>query len=279
MVLPEQNLKLKYLKNNTIYSNHLKTSHQSSKLKLYFLAIINYFYTYMSKQMITLLYIEDDLSYATLVKEWLKLEGITTFIANTKVNAKKLFLKQHPDLLLVDLDLSLPKEGLEIIQEILIKYPHFPIIVYSVHADPETVIATMNLGVMHHVNKDRSIPELVAMIRNAYKQAYRNKDYWNPEYHLSAITTFNFQNNTLIINGKQQPLKKTAGKLLKQLCMHINEFVSPAELSHALWGFEKEIRELKRYIQNLRELLKEDPDIQIINQNGGYYQLECNAWK
>ena len=61
--------------------------------------------------------------------------------------------------------------------------------------------------------------------------------------------------------------------------MHINEFVSPTELSYALWGFEKDIKELKRYIQNLRGLLKDDPDVQIINQSGGYYQLVCNNWK
>ena len=32
---------------------------------------------------ITLLYIEDDLSYATLVKDWLSQEGFTTLLADT----------------------------------------------------------------------------------------------------------------------------------------------------------------------------------------------------
>lgn len=229
---------------------------------------------------IKVLYIEDDLSYATLVKDWLSQEGFITLIADTSAKADRSFREHHPDLVMVDLDLQRPKEGLEIIRDLHRQHPGFPVLVYSAHADPETVIETMNLGVMHHVGKDRSIAELVAMLRNAFKQAYRCKENWNPEYQLSEITAFNIQTNIITINGEQEHLKKIAGRLLKQLCLHINEFVSPDELSIALWGIEKDIRELRRYIQKLRDLIEEkDPNIRILNQTGGYYQLECQAWK
>ncbi len=75
-------------------------------------------------------------------------------------------------------------------------------------------------------------------------------------------------------------MKKIAGRLLKQLCLHINEFVPPDELSIALWGIEKDIRELRRYIQKLRNIIEtQDPQIKILNQTGGYYQLECQTWQ
>ncbi len=229
---------------------------------------------------ITLLYIEDDLSYATLVKDWLSQEGFTTLLADTAAKADRLFREHHPALVMVDLDLQHPKEGLEIIRTLHRQNPGFPVIVYSAHADPETVIETMDLGVMHHISKDRSIPELIAMLRNAFRQAYRCKENWNPEYQLSDTTTFNIHTNIITINGKQEHLKKIAGRLLKQLCLHINEFVPPDELSIALWGIEKDIRELRRYIQKLRNIIEtQDPQIKILNQTGGYYQLECQTWQ
>ena len=229
---------------------------------------------------IKILYIEDDLSYASLVKDWLAREGFITVIADTAPKAERLFHEHHPDLVMVDLDLQRPKEGLEIIRNLHLQYPSFPVIVYSAHADPETVIETMDLGVMHHIGKDRSIPELMAMLRNAFRQAYHCKENWNPEYQLSEITTFNIQTNIITIHGQPEHLKKIAGRLLKQLCLHINEFVPPDELSIALWGIEKNIRELRRYIQILRDIIEDkDPNIRILNQTGGYYQLECQCWK
>jgi len=231
-------------------------------------------------QTIKVLYIEDELDYAKLVKEWLSQDGLTVIIAETIAKAERIFREQHPDLVMVDLDLQLPGQGLEIIRNLHRQYPGFPVVVYSAHVDPQTVIETMNLGVMHHIGKDRSLPELMAMLRNAFHQAYRCKENWNPEYQLSERTTFNIQTNTITINGKPEYLKKIAGRLLKQLCLHINEFVTPEELSIALWGIEKDIRELCRYVKKLREIIEDkDPDIRILNQSGGYYQLECKIWK
>jgi len=42
-------------------------------------------------------------------------------------------------------------------------------------------------------------------------------------------------------------------RLLQLLCLHFNEWVSPKELSFGLWGMEKNIGELKRYIGHLHQ--------------------------
>lgn len=230
--------------------------------------------------LIRLLYIEDDREYAELIRKRLTPEGFETEIATTPGKASKLFREFRPDIAMVDLDLQKEKEGLDIIREIHCRSPWFPVIVYSAHAEPEIIIETMQTGVMHHVGKDRSIPELIAMLRNALHQAYRCKGKWNPKYQLSTFTTFNIANHTLIIGEKTYQLKHIAGAMMQQLCLHINEFVPPAELSIAIWGIEKNVSELRRYITQLRQIIeKEDPDIRLLNQAGGYYQLECKQWQ
>lgn len=229
---------------------------------------------------IKILYTEDDDSFARLIQQRLQQEGFIVETANTPAKAYKLFREFRPDLMLVDLDLQQEKEGLKIIRDIHLQSPWFPVIVYSAHIEPALVVETMNLGVMHHIGKDRSLPELVAMIRNAHRQSYRYKGDWNPEYQLSGLTTFNIRTHILSINGREEHLTPITGKLMKQLCLHINEFVSSQELNIAVWGIEKNLQELRRYIKKLRSLIEtQDPDIRILNKIGGYYQLECKAWK
>ena len=96
----------------------------------------------------------------------------------------------------------------------------------------------------------------------------------NPRYKLSAITTYNQRNGVLTIGNKSHKLKGKDMRLLQLLCLHFNEWVSPKELSFGLWGMEKNIGELKRYIGHLRQELSEDPALSIENKHGGYYKLQ-----
>lgn len=227
-----------------------------------------------------ILYVEDDPDYAEMIRQRLNSEGFEVAIAPSAAKAEKLFREFHPDLAMVDLDLQQEKEGLHVIRDIFRQSPYFPVIVYSAHVEPEIIIETMEHGVLHHVGKERSIPELIAMIRNALNRTYRCKEQQNPQYQLSPITVFNSSSRTLTIDGQTYILNRTVGLLLQQLCIHINEFVPPEELSLAIWGIRKDIGELRRYISKLRKIIEEqDPDIRLLNQNGGYYQLECDLWR
>lgn len=229
---------------------------------------------------VKLLYVEDDIDYAELICKRLRNEDFEIVIVPTAAKAEKLFREFRPELVMVDLDLQYEKEGLDFIRNLHRQFPWFPIVVYSAHVEPETIIETMNFGVLHHIGKDRSVPELTAMLRNALRQAYHCKEQQNSEYQLSPLTTFKIATQTLLIAGKPINLNRTISLLLRQLCLHINEFVPPNELSKAIWGIVKEPYELRRYISKLRKIIEPlDPNIHLLNQTGGYYQLECLQWK
>ena len=185
----------------------------------------------------------------------------------------KLFHTRRPDLLLVDLDLEGSKNGIDLIRQIITEVKQYPVIVYSSHTDPATVITTIELGVMDHIGKDTDREVFLAKLRNIAKRNYSQTGE-NPRYELSAITTYNQRNGVLTIGNKSHKLKGKDMRLLQLLCLHFNEWVSPKELSFGLWGMEKNIGELKRYIGHLRQELSEDPALSIENKHGGYYKLQ-----
>lgn len=156
-------------------------------------------------------------------------------------------IPEGPDLLLVDLDLEGSKNGIDLIRQIITEVKQYPVIVYSSHTDPATVITTIELGVMDHIGKDTDREVFLAKLRNIAKRNYSQTGE-NPRYKLSAITTYNQRNGVLTIGNKSHKLKGKDMRLLQLLCLHFNEWVSPKELSFGLWGMEKNIGELKRYI-------------------------------
>ena len=117
-------------------------------------------------------------------------------------------------------------------------------------------------------------------LKNAIRQAYRYGENFQPEYQLSEMTTYNIKSGILSLNGKEIPLKRIESRMLRQLCLHINEFVPADELSMATWGIKKEDSQLHRYTSELRKVIEEEDDsIKIINRRAGGYQLECQYWK
>ena len=174
---------------------------------------------------IRILYVEDDLDFGCMTKVFLDQAGFLVELTTNVEEAWKLFHTRRPDLLLVDLDLEGSKNGIDLIRQIITEVKQYPVIVYSSHTDPATVITTIELGV-------------------------------------------------LTIGNKSHKLKGKDMRLLQLLCLHFNEWVSPKELSFGLWGMEKNIGELKRYIGHLRQELSEDPALSIENKHGGYYKLQ-----
>ncbi len=229
---------------------------------------------------IKILYIEDDFDFAQLIKAQLEKEGFEIEIAANEIVFKSLFRDFCPDIVMVDLDLRDSVQGIEIIRYINKESPLFPVIVYSALIEPSVVMETMKCGVYHHVGKDKSIPELVVMLKNAVKQAYRCDENFHMEYKLSEITSYNIRNCILTINGKEIQLKRIESRILRQLCLHINDFVSPEELSMATWGIKKTHAELHRYISELRKIIEpNDSSIKLMNKRGAFYLLECKEWK
>ena len=148
--------------------------------------------------MIRILYVEDDLDFGRMTKDFLDQAGFLVELTANVEEAWKLFHTRRPDLLLVDLDLEGSKNGIDLIRQIITEVKQYPVIVYSSHTDPATVLTTIELGVMGHIGIGTGSEVFLARRCHVAERNYSQTGE-NPRYKLSAITTYNQRNGVLTI--------------------------------------------------------------------------------
>jgi DNA-binding NtrC family response regulator len=101
---------------------------------------------------LNILVIDDEKRFTEELTEFLQNSGFQTYEANTGAQGLSLLKKQSVDLLI--LDVRLPGvNGLDILNEVKVKYPNMEVIVVSAHGDMDTVIKAMRLGVIDYLRK------------------------------------------------------------------------------------------------------------------------------
>ena len=102
--------------------------------------------------------------------------GVETILeARDPVGGYRLYLRHHPDAVIVDLELHHAGGlgGLTLIQRIHAHDPRTRILVFSMHSDPAIVARTLEAGALGYVNKDTSSEELV----RAFEQVMAGTPY------------------------------------------------------------------------------------------------------
>ncbi|MHC1738675.1 MAG: sigma-54-dependent transcriptional regulator [Ignavibacteriaceae bacterium] len=101
---------------------------------------------------IKILIIDDEKHFTQEMHELLQNSGFESFEANTAKNGLQILSQGHIDLLILDVRLP-DKSGLDVLQELKIKYPNLEIIIVSGHGDMDTVIKAMRLGAIDYLRK------------------------------------------------------------------------------------------------------------------------------
>jgi DNA-binding NtrC family response regulator len=101
---------------------------------------------------IRILIIDDEKHFTEELFEYLNNSGFEAFEANTGEEGLDMLNTKDIDLLI--LDVRLPRiNGLDILQEVKIKYPKLEVIVVSGHGDMDTVIKAMQFGAIDYLRK------------------------------------------------------------------------------------------------------------------------------
>jgi DNA-binding response OmpR family regulator len=89
---------------------------------------------------------------------------------------------------------------------------------------------------------------------------------------------FDYQHQTLEINGAQQKLTTKEADLLKLLCLHANDILDRNFALKAIWKDDNYFngRSMDVYIAKLRKYLKDDTAVEIINVHGKGFKLLMN---
>lgn len=122
----------------------------------------------MNVNMKSILIIEDDVAFATMLKTFFEKRDYKVETAFTAGDSFKKLMIQSFDVLLTDVRLP-DKDGLEILQEVKEKYPDTQVIVMTNYAEINMAVKAMKNGAFDYVSKPFQPEAILQTIKNALK--------------------------------------------------------------------------------------------------------------
>ncbi len=226
-------------------------------------------------QPIKVLYIEDEVSLAKIVKE--SLQG-RSFSVRHLVDGNDLaqnFRDFQPDICV--LDVMLPKkDGFTLGQEIRQLDPKIPILYLTAKSQTADVLQGFSSGGNDYLKKPFSLEELIVRIKNLCELS-AGVSASAPQASTIQVGSYTFHPTKLELSRgtESKRLSYREAELFLLLLAHKNEVVNRKLILDKLWGDDNffNSRNLDVYITKLRSYLKEDPKVQILTLKSVGYRL------
>lgn len=217
---------------------------------------------------------EDDENLGMLLREYLQAKGYDATLCTDGVQGLEAF--QKDDFSLCVLDVMMPRmDGFTLAREIRALSADVPVIFLTAKTLKEDVLEGFKIGADDYITKPFSMEELTfrieAILRRVGSKRNRDKNL----YVLGAYE-FDTLKQTLTYNKETtQKLTTKENGLLKLLCENANEVMQRDYALRTIWVEDNyfNARSMDVYITKLRKLLKDDPEVEIINIHGKGYKL------
>lgn len=220
-----------------------------------------------------LLLVEDDLNLSSLLKDFLEMKGFSVTIANDGVKGKSTFYKQSYDLCILDIMLPL-KDGMTLAREIRKTDEETPIIFLTAKSMQQDKIEGLKTGADDYITKPFSSEELLLRINAILKRMNSSTENHTSLYRI-GLYHFDYPRRILRYKKSEQHLTSKESELLMLLCRNRNKTLERSAALQAVWKDESYFtsRSMDVYITKLRNYLKEDKKVTIINIHGIGYKL------
>lgn len=221
------------------------------------------------------LYVEDEQFLGRIVKDSLESRGFQTLMLPDGRQITERVREFQPDICV--LDVMLPyKDGFTLAQEIRQVAPKIPILFLTAKTQAEDAVQGFQAGGNDYIRKPFSLEELIARIRNLL-QLTREQSSKRPDGTIT-IGRYIFlpHRYELRIGDEVRKLSHRESELLSIFAENQNQIINRQEILMRVWHDDSffNSRNLDVYITKLRNLLKEDPNIQIVSiKNVGYHFL------
>lgn len=224
---------------------------------------------------IKILIAEDDENLGSILKEFLTMKGYETDLAPDGEAALAQFRQKSCDVCV--LDVMMPKkDGFTLAKEIRELDPAVPIIFLTAKSMLGDKAEGFKAGADDYMTKPFSAEELLMRV-NAVLRRAKNQEEAAKEVNLYKIGKykFDYKKRLLIIKGSERKLTSKETELLKLLCEKKNGVVERAAALRKVWGDDTYFtaRSMDVYIVKLRNYLKEDPSLEIVNVHGLGFKL------
>jgi DNA-binding response OmpR family regulator len=202
------------------------------------------------------LVVDDERKIRDVVGSYLAREGYGVVLAETGERALDMALREHPDL--VVLDLKLPGLSGEEVARAVREVSEVPIIMLTAKSSEGDRLAGLGLGADDYLVKPFSVRELAARVAAVLR---RTRGIRSELSFDAGRLIVNQGARTARLDGRSLPLTRTEADLLLALVASHPRALSREQLLTALRGYgsDPEERTIDAHVKNLRRKLGDEP--------------------
>jgi DNA-binding response OmpR family regulator len=222
----------------------------------------------------TVLLVEDEVWLGQIVKDSLEVRGFQVWHATDGAQGLHMFQTHAPDV--VVLDVMMPQlDGFTLTERIRSQNAYVPIIFLTARSQTVDVVKGFELGGNDYLKKPFSMDELIVRIKALLNRIIPTPSPPENEQYQIGQYLFDYPKQKLIFKGKDSVLSYRESELLKRLFLQRNQVLERSKVLLDLWGDDNFFngRSLDVFITHLRNHLKADPHVQIVNIRGIGYKL------
>ena len=172
------------------------------------------------------------------------------------------------------LDIMMPKrDGIEVLSALRNNRCKTPILLLTAKTQVDDRIRGLDAGADDYLPKPFDMGELLARVR----AMLRRREEFRPDLLSFGDLTLNIQSGTLSCGNTHFVLPKQEYRLMEQLMINYNLFLSSEDLLIKAWGYDAEtdINSVWLYISYLRKrLLAMESTVEIVSKRNIGYRLE-----
>lgn len=228
----------------------------------------------MNEEKVRILLCEDDENLGMLLREYLQTKGYDCDLQPDGEAGYKAFTRNKYDLCV--LDVMMPKkDGFALAADIRAMNTDVPIIFLTAKSMKEDILQGFKLGADDYLSKPFNMEELLYRIESILRRVRGKKTKDIVTYQIGRFV-FDSQKQTLEFDGEEtKKLTTKESELLTLLAANANNILERNYALKTIWVDDNyfNARSMDVYITKLRKLLKDDPDVAIINIHGKGYKL------
>jgi two-component system KDP operon response regulator KdpE len=222
----------------------------------------------------TVLVVDDEIQIRKMLNIFLDVSNYRIEESDCGKQALRMVNSVKPDLVLLDLGLP-DMDGKEVIAQIR-EWSQVPIIVLSVRAIDEEVVAALEAGADDYVVKPFTADVLVARIKANLRKA-AVKQAGEPEL-INGPIRMDLLRHEAYFDGKKVDLTPKEYKLLRCFMINRGRMLTHKQILNEVWGpaHTEDTQYLRVYVGQVREKLELDPanPTMIVTEPGVGYRME-----
>lgn len=222
-----------------------------------------------------ILLLEDDTNLGFILKEHLELNGFEVRLCPNGVDGLAAYRNGGFVLCLVDIMMP-KKDGFTFAREVRMYDQDTPLIFLTAKSLKEDKIEGFKIGCDDYITKPFSMEELLLRIHAVLKRsALPLSPTTTPMRFTIGKYEFDYDKQTLQIDGKQQRLTTKEADLLRLLCLNMNRTLERDVALKTVWQDDSYFtgRSMDVFVSRLRKHFLADSRVEIINVHGKGFKL------